>query len=185
MRDEEYRADQVPSYGTHEQPAIFARTARHRRTTLVGTLVAVLGLAVSVVSLARYPDLEGSYLGRGWVVAMVGSSAVMVLICAWQHLSWRRASRVWHGDSEDDLALVVAVSWVAHLLSYAVAVTGLVVSMVAIAELGWYATSAVLLMLALVALLVAQVLAGVQYVRTSGPPGAVPAHMHRAVERQN
>lgn len=185
MRDEEYRAEQLPSYGAHEQPAIFARSARHRRTTLVGTVVAALGLAASVVSLVRYPDLEGSFVGRGWVVAMVSCSAAMLLVCGWQHVSWRRASQVWHGDSEDDLALVVAVSWVAHLLSYAAAVTGLVVSVVAIAELGWYATSAVLLMLALVALLVAQVLAGVQYVRISGPPGAVPAHMHRAVERQN
>jgi len=37
----------------------------------------------------------------------------------------------------------------------------------------------------LVLLLAAQVLAGVQYLRPSGPPGTVPTHMRRMMERQS
>ncbi len=50
MRDEQYAAQDLPSYGAHEQPAIVSRTRRHLRTTLLGTIVAVLGLASAVAA---------------------------------------------------------------------------------------------------------------------------------------
>jgi hypothetical protein len=52
-------------------------------------------------------------------------------------------------------------------------VIALVVCVVALVEVGRFATTAVFLVLSLIALLAAQVLAGVQYVRAEGPPGTV------------
>lgn len=178
MRDEEYAPEDIPSYGAHDQPAIVTRTRRHLRTTLLGVVVAGVGVVLAVVATLNYPDIDGVHAGRGWVLALLACSAAMAIVCLWQHLSWRRAAQVWHGQRDNDLGAVVAVSWILQLLSYAIAVIGLVVSVVGLVEVGWSATTAVFVVLALVALFVAQVLAGVQYVRAGGPPGAMPARMH-------
>ncbi|HEU5483545.1 MAG TPA: hypothetical protein VFU98_01460 [Microlunatus sp.] len=177
MRDEQYASEDIPSYGAHEQPAIVTRSQRHLRTTLLGVGVAAVGLLCAVAGLVTYPDLDGVHAGRGWIVALVACSAAMVILAVWQHLSWRRATEVWHGRRDDDLGAVVAVSWILHLLSYAVALIALIVSVVGLIEVGWYATTAVFVVAALVALLAGQVLAGVQHVRAEGPPGTVPARM--------
>ena len=121
MRDEQYAAQDLPSYGAHEQPAIVSRTRRHLRTTLLGTIVAALGLVSAVAGLVTYPDIDGVLQGRGWAQAMVWCSAAMLVLCLWQHLSWLRANAVWHGRSNSDLVAVVAVSWILQLVSYAVA----------------------------------------------------------------
>lgn len=177
MRDEQYAPEQVPSYGAHEQPAIVSRTHRHLRTTGLGIAVAVVGAVLSVAGLLSYPDLDGAFTGRGWVGAQVACSVVMLVICVWQHLSWRRASAVWHGQRDNDLGAMVAVSWILHLISYAVATIALVVSVVGLIEVGRFATTAIFIVLALLALFTAQILAGIQYVRAQGPPGTLPAHM--------
>jgi hypothetical protein len=177
MRDEQYAAEDLPSYGAHEQPAIVSRSRRHLRTTLLGTIVAALSLVCAVAALVTYPDIDGVYQGRGWAQAMVWCSVAMLVLCLWQHLSWLRATAVWHGRRTSDLAAVVAVSWILQLVSYAISVIALVVCVVALVEVGRFATTAVFLVLSLIALLAAQVLAGVQYVRAEGPPGVVPAHL--------
>lgn len=177
MRDEEYAAEDIPSYGAHEQLAIVTRTRRHLRTTLLGVLVACLGAVLATVALLSYPDIDGVHAGRGWVLALLACSTSMAVLCLWQHLAWRRAEQVWHGERGSDLGAVVAVSWILHLLSYAVALIGLIVGVVGLVEVGRYATTAGFVVLALVALFVGQVLAGVQYVRAEGPPGALPARM--------
>jgi hypothetical protein len=177
MRDEQYAAEDLPSYGAHEQPAIVSRTRRHLRTTLLGTIVAALSLVSAVAALVTYPDIDGVFQGRGWARAMVWCSVAMLVLCLWQHLSWLRATAVWHGRRHSDLAAVVAVSWILQLVSYAISLIALVVCVVALVEVGRFATTAVFLVLSLIALLAAQILAGVQYVRAEGPPGTVPAHM--------
>ena len=177
MRDEQYAADDLPSYGAHEQPAIVSRTARHLRKTRLGVAVAAVGLACALAGLVTYPDIDGVFSGRGWVVAAVWCSVAMLVLCIWQHLSWRRASAVWHGVRDSDLGAVVAVSWILHLVSYAVALIALVVSVIALFEVGRFATTAIFVVLALLATFGGQVLAGAQYVRAEGPPGTVPAHL--------
>ncbi len=177
MRDEQYASEDLPSYGAHEQPAIVSRARRHLRMTLLGTIVAALGLVSAVVALVTYPDIDGVFQGRGWTQAMVWCSAAMLVLCLWQHLSWLRATAVWHGRRNSDLVAVVAVSWILQLVSYAISLIGLVVCVIALFEVGRFATTAVFLVLSLMALLAAQVLAGVQYVRAEGPPGTVPAHL--------
>jgi hypothetical protein len=177
MRDEQYAPEDLPSYGAHEQPAILSRTTRHLRTTRLGIAVAAVGLACAVGALLTYPDIDGVFSGRGWVVALVWCSVAMLVLCVWQHLSWRRASAVWHGIRDNDLGAMVAVSWILHLVSYAVVLIALVVSVIALFEVGWYATTAIFVVGALLATLGGQVLAGVQYVRAEGPPGTMPAHL--------
>ncbi len=51
------------------------------------------------------------------------------------------------------------------------------------AEAGWTAAAATLLALTLLMILAAQVLGGVQFLRPSGPPGTLPAHMRRLIQR--
>lgn len=175
MRDQDYTADDLPRYGVHEQPALVSRTHRQLRTTLLGVLVAAVGLVAALLALLLYPDIDGEHAGRGWILGLVGCAAVMVILALWQHLSWRRASEVWHGDRDDDLGVVVAVSWILHLVSYAVVVLAVVVAVVGLVELGRYATSAFFAVLTLVALVGGQALGAAQYVRADGPPGAMPA----------
>jgi hypothetical protein len=55
--------------------------------------------------------------------------------------------------------------------------------MAASQESGWSSTSAVLTAFGLAFAIGGQVLAGVQYLRASGPPGTIPAHMRRLIER--
>lgn len=177
MRDEQYAAQDLPSYGAHEQPALVSRTHGQLRKTLIGTVVAALGVGSAIAGLVSYPDIDGVHQGRGWTQAMLAVAVAMLVLCLWQHVSWMRASAVWHGRRDSDLAAVVAVSWILQLVSYAVAVLALVICVLALFEVGRYATTAVFLVLSLVAVLAAQVLAGVQYVRAEGPPGTVPAHL--------
>lgn len=177
MRDERYSPADIASYGAQRQPAIAARARRHQRTTLVGSMIAALGLIAAVVALLAYPDIEGSFQGRDWVVALVAGTAVMLVLCVWQHLSWRRASQVWQGKRQGDIAAMVAVSWGLHLASYAVAAGSVAVGAIALVQVGWYATTAVFVVIALIALLVGHVLAAVQYVRAEGPPGAPPTYL--------
>ena len=51
------------------------------------------------------------------------------------------------------------------------------------AAAGWSSASAVLLAVVLIFVFAAQVLGGVQFLRTSGPPGTLPAHIRRMKER--
>ena len=177
MRDEQYAAQDLPSYGAHEQPALVSRTHGQLRKTLLGTVVAALAVGSAVAGLVGYPDIDGVFQGRGWAQAMVAAAVAMLGLCLWQHLSWQRASAVWHGRRDSDLAAVVAVSWILQLVSYAVAVLALVICIITLVEVGRFATTAVFVVASLVLVLAAQVLAGVQYVRAEGPPGATPAHL--------
>ena len=103
--------------------------------------------------------------------------------CVIQVVVWRRAMLSWRGVRPEDLHAEAGLSWVTHLASYAVALVGLIACMAGSAEAGWTATAAVLLAFTLLMILAAQVLGGVQYLRPSGPPGTLPAHMRRLIER--
>jgi hypothetical protein len=60
-----------------------------------------------------------------------------------------------------------------------VALAALFTTMEGSAAAGWSSASAVLLGVTLFFVLAAQVFAGVQFLRPSGPPGTVPAHIRR------
>jgi len=183
MRDAEYRAEQIAAYGSTEQPAIAARMRPHLRLTQAGVACAAVGVVLAAAALALFPSFTGSAEGRGWAVTALVSAVVMLAICVTQLVVWRIAMASWRGVRPEDLHAEARVSWVAHLISYAVALVALFAGMAGSAAAGWTATSAVLLALTLLMVLAAQALAAVQFLRPSGPPGTLPAHMRRLIAR--
>jgi hypothetical protein len=185
MRDEEYQPEQVPAYGAREQPAVAARMTPHLRLTQVGTALGALAVLAAVAALGPFPRFTTTTAsGLGWSVLLLVCCLAMAGICAVQLVAWRQAMDWWRGRRDQAPAKLAPLSWWLHVGSYLVAVTALWAAMAGSAAAGWTATAASLLALALVLLLAAQILAAVQYVRPSGPPGTVPAHLRRLLERE-
>jgi hypothetical protein len=187
VRDEGYTDDQIPAYGAEAQPAIAARMAPHLRLTKIGTAAAVLALAAAIGAVVTYPqfgpDFPSGRAGQGWTVVVVVCAVLMLAICGFQLWGWLRAMADWRDDRHQSLGWVRKVSWGAHLGSYVVVLVALWACIAGCVAASFAATSSILLFLALLFLLAAQTLAGVQYVREAGPPGTVPAHMRRLIER--
>jgi hypothetical protein len=183
MRDAEYSTGKIAAYGSTEQPAIAARMAPHLRLVQVGLGCAVAAVLLAAAALNTFPSFTGAPEGRGWAVIALVAAVAMLAACVIQFIVWRRAMASWRGVRPEDLHTEAQLSWITHLASYGIALVGLIACMAGSAEAGWTATAAVLLAFTLLAILAAQVLAGVQFLRPSGPPGTLPAHMRRLVQR--
>jgi hypothetical protein len=183
MRDVEYPTDEIAAYGSTEQPAIAARMAPHLRLVTAGLACAAAAVVLAVAALATFPSFTGQPEGRGWAVTALLSAVAMLAACVIQFVVWRRAMASWRGIRPEDLHAEARLSWITHLASYAIALVALIACMAGSAEAGWTATAAVLLAFTLLMILAAQVLGGVQFLRASGPPGTLPAHMRRLVAR--
>lgn len=187
MLDEEYQPQQIPDYGARAQPALVERMAPQLRLTQAGNGAAVLAVVSSVAALVTYPDFGGASRGSTWAVAATVISVVMLAITSFQHLAWRRAMAEWRGEKDYDLRGLTRISWVLHLVSYLAAFLGLWACIAGSVAAGTSSTPAVLLALVLLFTLAAQVMAGVQYLRISGPSGTIPGHLrrlHQAIQRQ-
>ena len=187
MQDEDYQAQQIPEYGVYAQPALAERMAPELRMTLVGTVFGALAVVTSVAALVVFPDFGGATLGSDWAVVALVGSAVMAVIALVQLMAWRRAMAVWRGQRNNDLAGPTRVSWFVHLVSYVVVLVGLWACIAGSIAAGTSTAAAALLAFALLFLLLAQILAGVQYLRTIGPSGTIPGHLRRlsaAIERR-
>jgi hypothetical protein len=182
MPDVEYPGE-VAAYGSTEQPAIAARMAPHLRLVTAGLACGVVAVVLAVAALVTFPSFTGASEGRGWAVTAVAVAVVMLAACVIQFAVWRRAMASWRGIRPEDLHAEARLSWITHLASYAIALVGLIACMAASSEAGWTATSATLLAITLLFIVAAQVLAGVQFLRPSGPPGTLPAHMRRLIDR--
>lgn len=146
------------------------------------TIAAAVGLALAVGA------LSAAVLARVWVAAfpfamavvqgglaagLVGT-ALLVVVCALQAFAWWR-----RGDG------LVRPSWWAHVLSYPillVALVGLCLAggNIAAGELGQY----LCLGGALLAMF-AQAVGATQYLRRTGAPGTIRAHLRRWTDRMN
>ena len=178
-----YAAEEIGAYGMSQQPAIVARMAPELKMIQVGTVSALLGVVCGLVALARYPSLWGGSSGVAWAATALVAALVMLAIAVIQLMAWRRAFASWWGERPQDLHGEARLSWVAHLVSYLVVLVTLLAAMAGSADATWSATASVFLALTLLFVVVAQVLAGVQFLRASGPPGTLPAHMRRLVQR--
>lgn len=178
MLDEEYPAQQIPPYGDRAQPALVTRMTPQLRLTQVGVLAAVASVALSALALSTIPNFAGS-TGRGWALAALVSGLVMLALCLLQLVAWSRAMQTWRGVQSYDVPWLTRVSWVAHLLSYAVVLFALWACIAGSLAAGRTGASPALLAFALLFEVLAQVLAGVQYLRVSGPSGTIPAHLRR------
>jgi hypothetical protein len=179
MSDDEELVRRLAPYGATAQPAIAARMAPQLRLTEIGTVCALVAVLAAIGALFLLPSFAGPGSGLVFAVASLISAALMLAICVIQVVMWRRAMASWLGKRVSDLQGEKHVSWIAHLVSYAVALATLFSSMAASAAAGWSSASAALLLVTLILVLVAQVLAGVQFLRTSGPPGTLPSHVRR------
>ena len=183
MREAEYPAGEIAAYGSTEQPAIAARMAPHLRLVQVGLACAVVAVGLAVAALASFPSFTGAPEGRGWAVTALLAAVAMLAACVIQFVVWRRAMASWRGVRPEDLHAEARLSWITHLASYGVALVALIACMAGSSEAGWTAAAATLLALTLLMILAAQVLGGVQFLRPSGPPGTLPAHMRRLIQR--
>jgi hypothetical protein len=179
MNQDEDPTRQVAAYGDAAQPAIAARMTPHLRLTQIGAVSALLSVVAATAAVIMFPSFAGAGHGLAWAVGALASAALMLVICVIQVVVWRRAMASWLGKRVQDLRAETQLSWIAHLASYAVALAALFATMVGSAAAGWSSASAVLLGATMLFVLVAQVLAGVQFLRPSGPPGTLPAHLRR------
>jgi hypothetical protein len=183
MGEDEDLSRQVAAYGATAQPAIAARMAPHLRLTLIGTACGVVAVIAATAAVVVFPRFAGAGPGLAWAVGALVSAALMLVICVIQVAVWRRAMASWLGKRVQDLQREKQLSWIAHLTSYAVALAALFTCMAGSAAAGWSSAAAVLLGVSLLFVLAAQVLAGVQFLRPSGPPGTLPAHIRRISRR--
>jgi hypothetical protein len=179
MDENEDQSRQVAAYGATAQPAIAARMAPHLRLTQIGAACAAVAVIAATAAVVVFPSFAGAGPGLAWAVGALVSAALMLAICVIQVAVWRRAMASWLGKRIQDLQGEKQLSWIAHLASYAVALGALLTCMAGSAAAGWSSASAVLLAVTLLFVLAAQVLAGVQFLRPSGPPGTLPAHIRR------
>ena len=179
MSDREDPSMQVAAYGATAQPAIAARMAPHLRLTQIGAACALVAVLAATAAVVVFPSFAGAGPGLAWAVGALISAALMLAICVIQVVVWRRAMASWLGKRIQDLQGERRLSWIAHLASYAAALAALLTCMAGSAAAGWSSASAVLLAVTLLFVLAAQVLAGVQFLRPSGPPGTLPAHIRR------
>jgi hypothetical protein len=178
MSHDEDPTRQVPAYGDTAQPAIAARMAPHLRLTQIGAACGLVSVIAATAAVVIFPSFDGG-TGLAWTVGALVSAVLMLIICIVQVVIWRRAMASWLGKRPQDLQAEKQLSWIAHLASYAVALAALLSCMAGSAAAGWSSGSAVLLAVTLLFVLAAQVLAGVQFLRPSGPPGTLPAHIRR------
>jgi hypothetical protein len=183
MSHDEDPTRQVAAYGDAAQPAIAARMAPHLRLTQIGAVCALLSVIAAAAAVIMFPSFAGAGPGLAWAVGALVSAGLMLIICVIQVVVWRRAMTSWLGKRVRDLRVETQLSWIAHLMSYAVALAALFTTMAGSAAAGWSSASAVLLGVTLLFVLAAQVLAGVQFLRPSGPPGTLPAHIRRLKEK--
>jgi hypothetical protein len=183
MRDVEYQPDEIGAYGATAQPAIAGRMAPHLRMVQIGAISAVAGVICAVIALIRFPSFDDQSSGVGWAVTALVAGVAVLVGAVIQVAVWQRAMSSWRGERIQDLHGEARLSWITHLLSYPVTLVALLACIAGSAYATWSATSATLLALELLFVLVAQMLAGVQYLRPSGPPGTLPAHIRRVVRR--
>ena len=178
MSQNEDPTRQVPAYGDTAQPAIAARMAPHLRLTRIGAACGLIAVIAATAAVIIFPSFDGG-TGLAWALGALVSAVLMLAVCVIQVVVWQRAMASWLGKRPQDLQAEKRLSWIAHLASYAVALAALLSCMAGSAAAGWSSGSAVLLAVTLLFVLAAQVMAGVQFLRPSGPPGTLPAHIRR------
>ena len=168
----------VAAYGATAQPAIAARMAPHLRSPRSGQCVQSLRSSQPLQQSScshRSPGPDRTRLGGGALV----SAALMLAICVIQVAVWRRAMASWlvsayricagrsssHGSRTSR-----RTRWPWSFCSP---------PWRAAPQLAGRPPPAVLLGVTLFFVLAAQVLAGVQFLRSSGPPGTLPEHIRR------
>lgn len=176
------RSESLGAYGATAQPAIAERMAPQLTMVGIGSVSAMLAVVAVAAAAVVFPSPVREGGGVAWVIVALVAAVFMFAVCLGQLIIWRRAMASWGGQRLHDLHGAARLSWGAHLASYAMVLVVLISCMTASAAAGWSSTAALLLGLGLILSVAGQVLAAVQYLRPSGPPGTVPSHLRRLRE---
>jgi len=169
MPDDDLTSPVVSDTGDAGESSAWVRT--QRRLVQSGLFAATLGVVFAFGALAVLPSLLGSR-AQSWAVVTLVAAGLMLVLCGIQVVAWRADGPVTGGRKR--------MSWTAHVLSYAVTLLALIAGLSASSAAGLGSISAGLWAFTLLLVLVAQVTAGVQYLRPIGQaPGTVPAHLRR------
>ncbi|NNG20751.1 hypothetical protein HJ590_14520 [Naumannella sp. ID2617S] len=179
----DYTSEELGGYGVTAQPLVVRRMRPHLRGARIGLGSAVLATLAAVLTSVLLPRWDDGSIG--WSIAGIVSAVLMLGICGLQAWAWGEAMAEWRGVKDVNLSGVLAPSWWAHLVSYPVALAGAVSAVWQAREAGWADLSCWTALAMLPLLLVAHVLAAVEYLRLDGPPGTLPNHFRRLVRSQN
>ncbi len=180
-QEEQPRPAAASTVGSPVDAGLVTRSRRTLGTVLLGAGLAVLSTAASVIGRSTYPQLVGG-VGRGEAQVAVIVAIVLLVIIIVQAVGWAVAGRVWSGRSRLNLQPLGAVSYVAHLLSYPAVLVGMWEMLSAMVIAHVQTMSFWMFAVGLVALVAAQIIGATEYLRRSGPPGTLPAHLRRLVE---
>jgi hypothetical protein len=157
--------------------------ARHLRLTQIGAGCAGISVIAAAAAVVMFPSFAGAEPGLAWADGALVSAVLMLAICVIQVVVWRRAMASWLGKRPQDLHGEKRLSWIAHLMSYVVALAAL------FRHHGGQRGSWLVIGLGRfvgrhpdIPTLPRRSLAGVQFLRASGPPGTIPAHIRRLKE---
>ncbi|GAB3624478.1 hypothetical protein GCM10027418_25630 [Mariniluteicoccus endophyticus] len=183
MGREDYAVSEVGTFGVPAQPAVAERMRPRLLRTRAGLALAVVSAASALGALMTFPVFDPA---TGWLPWLLfTATALMVAICAFQAWVWNEAMAEWEGRRDVNLAPYTMPSWYAHLGSFAVVAAGLVGALGVMRDAGTTAAVFWWALAALVTLVAAQVLGGIEYFRVAGAPGTLPAHFRRLHARQN
>jgi hypothetical protein len=183
MHEGDQLADQSDVFGATEQPEAAALMGPQLAMIVAGAGSALVAVLAAAIALVVFPSFSATGSAHSWAVAALVAAIAMLAVGVIQVLTWRRALQSWRGERLQDLHGAARLSWVAHVLSYPITLVAVLGSLAGSAVAGWSAAAAVLLAVSLFFVIGAEVFAGVQYLRPGGPPGTLPAHLRRLVER--
>jgi hypothetical protein len=146
----------------------------------VGSILATASVILALLALNATTGAVTPTTAVPWIITLLVCGAVVGLICVFQQRLWLRAANAWGAGVPNGGE---RISWVLHVVSYPVVVVGLFAGIAASQAVGFAGAVANWSTLAVVPLIASQVVGAVRYVRRSGPPGTIPAHLRALAAR--
>ena len=169
-------ADDIPADPrTHDRPDQ-GWAARQRLLALVGTLLALIGLAAAILALVELPPVSGA---DGYAVTAVIAGAALAVCCGVLGWCWTAQLADWRSGIDDRYPGRARLALVAHLVSYAAVLVAMYATLAASALAGWADTSGTLFGVSFLVVIFGQIIGGTQLLRRSGPPGTIPNYLRR------
>lgn len=165
---------------TSDDQDLVQTAQRNAMLVAVGSILATASVILALLALNATTRGVTTTSAVPWIIALLVCAAVLGGICVAQQRLWLRAWNAWRAGMPN---AGERLSWVLHVISYPVVVAGIFAGIAASHDVGFAGAVANFSTLALVPLIGAQVLGGVQHVRKEGPPGTVPTHVRRLAAR--
>lgn len=183
MGRQDYAVSEIGAYGVRAQPAVVARMRPHLRLTRIGVVASAVAVGAAIGALATFAQFTG--WGLLFPLLLLGAAVVMAAVCALQAWVWSEAMAEWSGRRDVNLARWVGPSYAAHVVSYVAGLVGIAGAAWLMGDAGPATASFWWALVAVSALVGAQLTAAVEFLRLDGPPGTLPAHFRRLLRLEN